>query len=363
MPDTEDIYFYERSCELIRWLGRVWHFGVLLPLAGLGAVVTWRRRRDLGVLYVSSSGVLAAVVLFYVLARYRYPLVPVLVLFAAAGLVAVTDRRALSQRPPLRWLGSVVLPLALVANWPVNTRDSHFATSYNNVGVALSQRGDYAAALAAFDAAARAAPGYLTAEISRGATLVKMGRHADAQAVFEHAMAKTLLLRGNVPEARQSFERVLARWPEDPEALNGAGHALLCDGDDRGALDHMRRAAGLEPDDPRLALDLAVLLCAMPDANLRDGREALEIADRIVRHAPRPDAEMLDALGMALAECGRFAEARDVAQRAIATAEAAGQSQLAALARLRAQQYEKGEQLRFPSHEPLCNQPLGASHR
>jgi 4-amino-4-deoxy-L-arabinose transferase-like glycosyltransferase len=90
MPDYEDQYFYEESCRLLRALDAFWNYGVLFPLAMVGLVLSFPRRREILVLHLVLATLAAGVVLFYVFARYRYPIVPVLVLFAAAALVRGT---------------------------------------------------------------------------------------------------------------------------------------------------------------------------------------------------------------------------------------------------------------------------------
>lgn len=361
VPDTEDIYFYEGFCKSIRWLGRLWHFGVLLPLAAFGAVVSWGRRRDLCVLYILFASVLMSVVLFYVFGRYRYPLVPPLILFAARGASSLVG---LPKWPPgaLRFsLAAVVVSCAgLVGNWPIQPRHSALASSRHNAGVAFAQRGRYSDALASFDEASRILPGYFSAEISRGATLQKMGRHDEAEAAFGRAAAlapdepapptflgMAALLRGDPDAAEGHFERVLAVWPDHPEALNGLGHVLLWRHEEARALALIRRAAELLPLDVRLSRDLALLLCALPDESLRDGPSALNIAQRLARQTAGEDAESLDVLGMAMAECGRFAEAREVTLRAIEVARAAEREDLVRVIRPRLQLYASGRPARF----------------
>src|SRR5205807_336600 len=66
--------------------GVVGHFGVLVPLALIGLVATRRDWRRLWVFYAVIAAYASSVVVFYVFARYRFPLAPMLMLFAAAGI-------------------------------------------------------------------------------------------------------------------------------------------------------------------------------------------------------------------------------------------------------------------------------------
>jgi hypothetical protein len=72
---------------VLRFLGRLSHFGVLAPLACLGLWVTWSDRRSLWVVYAMGTVYGLSVLAFYVVARYRLPLVPFLIVFAAAAVV------------------------------------------------------------------------------------------------------------------------------------------------------------------------------------------------------------------------------------------------------------------------------------
>src|SRR5262249_37945449 len=91
MVDTEDQSKHADWSPVLRVLGFVGHFGVLVPLAAVGLVVTWRDRRQLWIVYALIATYAASVVIFYVFARYRYPLVPMLIVFAAAGVVGIRD--------------------------------------------------------------------------------------------------------------------------------------------------------------------------------------------------------------------------------------------------------------------------------
>ena len=99
MLDTESQETYAEWSLPLRRSGPVAHFGVLVPLA----VLRPRRRpwphaiAALVCFYAMLVAYAASVVVFYVFARYRYPLVPLLILFAAPA-VAAAFRRWLRQR-------------------------------------------------------------------------------------------------------------------------------------------------------------------------------------------------------------------------------------------------------------------------
>jgi tetratricopeptide (TPR) repeat protein len=62
-------------------------FWFIAPLALLGGVLQWRRRRELSLLYLFILIYMAGVVAFFVNARFRLPIVPYLVIFAAYAIL------------------------------------------------------------------------------------------------------------------------------------------------------------------------------------------------------------------------------------------------------------------------------------
>ena len=85
MLDTESQETYEEWSAPLWLLSWVGHFGVLVPLAVIGMFATWPERRRFWVFYLMIAAYSASVIMFYVFARYRFPLVPLLMLFASAG--------------------------------------------------------------------------------------------------------------------------------------------------------------------------------------------------------------------------------------------------------------------------------------
>jgi tetratricopeptide (TPR) repeat protein len=88
--------------------------------------------------------------------------------------------------------------------------------------------------------------------------------------------------------------------------------------------------------------NLAWILATHPDAQLRDGTRAVELASRAVQLTRTNSAPMLDTLAVAYAETGRFAEAVETAKKALGLAESSGARQLAAGIEARLRLHKKG---------------------
>ena len=90
------------------------------------SIVTWPDRRRLWPFFALLAAYAASVVMFFVFARYRFPLVPFLLLFAAAGCVAAPRLfAAAARRVNARTLAAVVAIVAVVANWPLLSSTLH----------------------------------------------------------------------------------------------------------------------------------------------------------------------------------------------------------------------------------------------
>ena len=85
----------------------------------------------------------------------------------------------------------------------------------------------------------------------------------------------------------------------------------------------------LNPDFPKACNNLARIRATHTDAALRDGAQAVELAERCCELTGHQVAAALDTLAAAYAEAGRFDEAIQTASRAIEVATAAGNEKFA----------------------------------
>ena len=80
----------------------------------------------------------------------------------------------------------------------------------------------------------------------------------------------------------------------------------------------------LHPGEPAFPLAVARLLAAAPDPRVRDGTEALALAQAV--EATLKTTAVAETMAMALAELGRFAEAVEWQRAAMSGAAAGGQA-------------------------------------
>jgi protein O-mannosyl-transferase len=164
-------------------------------------------------------------------------------------------------------------------------------------------------------------------------------------------LAEVLLARGGYQEGIELIRKVVAFNPNDERRHNNLGSVLLKSGDSAGAITEfrealrinpslavvhqnlakalyrvgersggireMREALRLEPRTAPIANDLAWMLATAPEKELRNGREALELARNASGAFGNKDPNTLDTLAAAYAEEGDFPKALEAAREAL----------------------------------------------
>lgn len=127
----------------------------------------------------------------------------------------------------------------------------------------------------------------------------------------------TLLAEGGQTEAaEQQFDQLLTQTSQ-PEIYLQYSTLLRRAGRWAKMADTLKRGVARFPNSDTLAVRLARVLAACPEAAVRSAPEALTIAEHAVAIATERRAEALDVLAMALAANGRFADAAAKAQQAL----------------------------------------------
>jgi tetratricopeptide (TPR) repeat protein len=368
MLDTESQEAHAEWSLPLRLGGFIGHFGILVPLALFGVIVTWPMRSRLWILYAMTLAYAASVVLFYVFARYRYPLVPLLILFAAAGVVdarayagRVLEDRApggsRKARPALVF--GAVAAVAVFCNWPILSTTLMRAVTETNLGVTLQAEGRLDEAADHYHRAIALAPEYPPAYNNLATALRAKGQLTDAVATYQQALrlraeypeaqynlANALMDQGKPADAADHFRLALQTIPASVDVHNNLGIALMAQGKrdeaiaefrealqvDPGsvkahrnladalgsahqyeeAIGHYQSAVRLDPADGSIHYDFGSLLVEM---------DRLEEAIAEFRAALKADPKMVAAhnnLGIALGSLGRMDEAIDQFRQALA---------------------------------------------
>ncbi len=324
MIDTEAQESHAEWSSPLRWAGGVWHFGMLLPLALVGVVVTWQQRKRLWILYALSAVYALSVVAFFVVARYRYPLVPFAVLFASVGLSQLPAFVREAPRTQLVTVTAAVIVVAVLAQRPVLSGDAMRAITETNLGVALHDESRFDEATLHYRRALQIEPDYAPAYNSLGVALRALGRLDEAIASYRQAVAKrpdyaeahynlaTALLEHRKPhEALAHFEIARRSLPMTAGAHNNLGVALASAGRRDEAIAQFQAALALQPDAP-------VTLRNLGEASARLQRypEAIAYFRKVVELDAGSATARYD-LGNVLLEAGRLREAETELRQAI----------------------------------------------
>jgi tetratricopeptide (TPR) repeat protein len=181
-------------------------FGLLAPLAVAGIALTAARWRELVPLYALLATVLATLLVFFVLARYRLPAVPALALFASAGIAE--GARRLRDRSP-RVLGVALAAAALAALWVHRdvARDD-LSIAYYNLGNRYRELEEWPRAIESYRRALEQRPNYISTYNNLALVLEATGEHdADARIAWERV--RELAAAQGLPRHAERAERHL----------------------------------------------------------------------------------------------------------------------------------------------------------
>ncbi len=164
-----------------------------------------------------------------------------------------------------------------------------------------------------------------------------------------HSLGQMLAKRGRFEEAVPRFEKVLSYQPSRSGTVHALVSALLPLGRYERAIAVLRDAVPQKPNDVGLLNDLAWLLATCPEDRLRDGAEAIRLADRALRLSSPDSWGALDTCAAAYAETGQFTPAAQYAQRAAELARQNGKTDQADAIARRAVLYQAGKPYRIES--------------
>jgi tetratricopeptide (TPR) repeat protein len=234
-----------------------------------------------------------------------------------------------------------------------------FAQAHNNLGIVLFHKGQVDEAMTHFQKALAIQPD--NAEICNnfGNALLGKGEVDGAIRCFQKAVAiapdfagaqenlgMILSQKGQVDEAIVHYQKAVALQPVNAEFQYNLGYALFLKGEERGAIAHYQRSLELQPQNAIACKNLAWILATSPEASVRNGRKAVELAEQAVRLSGGTNSVFIGTLAAAYAEVGRFSEAVEMAQRARQLAAAQNNAALVDVLQMQMGLYQAGSPFR-----------------
>jgi tetratricopeptide (TPR) repeat protein len=149
-------------------------------------------------------------------------------------------------------------------------------------------------------------------------------------------LAAALWQRGQIAESRTHSrlaaivhaQTTLKDYPFDVAIHNDLGVLLVQSGDVRGAITQWDTSLQIDPNDGNALNNLAWLLATCPVDSIRNGKRAVELAEKAAALPGGDTPIVLRTLAAAYAESGDFAKAINAARRATGLATAQGNNSL-----------------------------------
>lgn len=232
---------------------------------------------------------------------------------------------------------------AAIAHYQMAIRDDpKFAEAYSNLGALHLSQHRLNDAAREYSTAVRLNPTNAIIRLNTGLVFAKVGRldeavnqfaeavridPASSEAQFEYG--HSLLLQGQFQRARDELSKAVQMEPDNASAQFFLGVACLESHSVEDGLKHLKEAARLRPNWAEPLNAQARVLATSEDEKVRNGPEAVRLAEEAANLTSRRQPAILFTLSAAYAEAGRFDDAVAAANEAATLAQSSGQTSLA----------------------------------
>ena len=268
IPNNKAFAFLQQEFTWLRLLPVRWVVLLMLAPAGIWLAIREGEARASLILLLYTVLYSAANIAFFICDRYRYPVWPIMAVFAGGGLLALYGAIRASNFRRFAWIMASACGMAVLAlpNW-FGAKLPSFSRDYMFRSIACYEKGRFAEALADADRSTELNPRDATALHHQGNVLFALNRLEDAQVAYAQALNLS---------------------PGEASIWNNLGTALQAAGRTEEALDAFRRATASSP--PSLNAFVGIALIEFRSGNLEAATSAL--AD-LEKHEPRSNATVL----------------------------------------------------------------------
>jgi tetratricopeptide (TPR) repeat protein len=194
ISNNKDIYFFAKRSGILKFL--LWKFiiffpfGVMCPLALLGMILSRKLLEKTILLLLLIFVYMTSVIMFFVTARYRVPILPFLIIFSAYTLnwfwVKIKEKGFSGIRKYLLILILISIPINF--HMP-EYQNLGVAWSHFNLGFAYSEKEDIPNAIKEYNLAITQDPNLADAYGNLGAIYRQQGKYTEALQEFEKALS------------------------------------------------------------------------------------------------------------------------------------------------------------------------------
>ena len=253
VSNNQDIYFSRRYSSLIRILPLgFWFIG---PLGLVGMILSIRKRKNtlLPILFVFSY--MLTVVMFFVTARFRLPVIPFLIIFSSFALAWLWEK--LSTRKPrnLALFFLLLFPFLILTNsnaYHLSVGD--FSQAHFSLGNVHLKAGKLNQALKEYDVALERNPYLPRAHLNKGIVFLRKKEYDKAEEEFHHELKIN---------------------PDEDKAYNNLSAVYRLQGLYNQAIESAQKAVKLKTYYPEAYMNLA--LAYQDKGNYEEAKEALNL--------------------------------------------------------------------------------------
>lgn len=291
IPNNKAFAFLQQDFVWLRLLPVRWVVLLVLAPAGIWAAAKFGHRDALVILAIYAALYSAGNIAFFICDRYRYPVWPVMAVFAGGGLVSTIEIIRARRFPHLVYFfaGMVVLATLSLHNW-FGAKLPSFARDYLFRSIAWYEKGHFQEALSDANRSVELDP-------------------RDATAL--HQRANVLFALQRYDEARNAYQQTLAISPDEGGAWNNLGVAFDQLGRTNEALDAFKHAIVCHPPSENAFLGIAFI--EIRRGHLEDAENAL---NQLAAEEPKPNAAVTALRSVLARKRGQSAEADTLEQQA-----------------------------------------------
>ncbi len=246
--------------------------------------------------------------------------------------------------------------------------NDQFNLAWNNLGHMLLLKKDYAGAENAFQNALSCTwftPDKIELYNNLGDVYFKTGQYGQAIPNYQNSLdlspnqplvlnnlGQCYLHNQQLDPALAAFQRAISLNPDYREAQLNLAMLLGSTSHDSDAITHYRKVIELDTNVVLALNNLAWLLATASDPQLRNGKEAVPLAEHACERTRYQEAFLIGTLAAAYAEAGRFDDAVAAAQKAQNVALAHGQKGIAESNARLMQLYKSGQPFHMGTNSP-----------
>jgi tetratricopeptide (TPR) repeat protein len=285
VSNNQDIYFFRRYSSLIRilpigfwFVGPLGLVGMVLSIVGTRKAAETRKSALLPILFVFSY--MLTVVMFFVTARFRLPVIPFLIIFSSFALVWLWEKLFRKELRNVGLFFLLLFPFLILTNSNVyHLSPGDFSQAYFSLGNVDLKAGKLDQALQEYDVALKRNPNLPRAHLNKGIVFLRKNEY---------------------DQAEEEFHRELEINPNDDKAYNNLSAVYRLRGLYDQAIEAARKAVELKTYYPEAYMNLA--LAYQRKGELQKAKEALSLGLKNIQ--PFLDANLL--LGEILQEEGQL---------------------------------------------------------